>query len=132
MNKEQQIRKQATSDKWEKYVYSQQISQKYPEVSEIIINLNLNYPNAFAIHKKEYTSSFTPTDKACFDIGCINRECLYSDLCIDNEVHNAIYKKQEVYEGSQVCNGYNTFSAYEHKNGTCLTELKYMIRIKYK
>ncbi len=131
MNKEQKIRKEDSANKWEKYTLSKLISEKYPNIIEITLDLKLDYQNAFSVYKKDYTRILKPTERACFEIGCINRECLLSDLTLDSEVHKAISQKLEFYEGHKVCNGYETFSSYEHKNGTCLTRLDYEIRIKY-
>lgn len=131
MNKEQKIRKEDTANKWEKYTRSKLISEKYPNVIEIILDLNLDYQNPFSVHKKDYTRILKPTDRAYFEIGCINSKCLFSDLTLDSEVNHAISKKLEFYDGYRICNGYDTFSNYEHRNGTCLTRLNYEIRIKY-
>lgn len=131
MTKEQKIRKEDSANKWEKYTLSKLISEKYPNVIEITLNLKLDYPNAFSVHKKDYTRILKPTERACFEIDCINRDCLFSDLTLDSEVHKAISQKLEFYKGYRICNGYDTFSSYEHRNGTCLTRLDYEIRIKY-
>lgn len=132
MNKEDKIRQIEANNKSEKRKYSLLISESYPDVLEVSLDLKLDYPNAFNIHKDHLTPKYNPTEKAFFEIDCINRDCISSDLQLDHEVRNAIRQKLEFYEGHKMCNGYNTFSCYERRQGTCMTRLDYEIRIKYK
>ena len=132
MKKEDKIRQTEANIKWEKRKNSTLISKEYPNVLEISMDLNLDHPNAFSIHKDHITLKYNPNDKAYFEINCINRECFQSDLELDTEVRNAISQALEFCEGHKTCNGYNTFSCYEHRQGTCMTGLDYEIRIKYK
>lgn len=132
MKKEDKIRQIDANNKFEKIKYSPLISEKYPNVLEISLDLKFNYPNAFSLHKDHITPKFNPDDKAYFEINCINRECFRSDLELDSEVRNAISQKIEFCEGHKSCKGYNTFSCYEQEQGMCMTELNYEIRIKYK
>ena len=132
MNKEDKTRQTEANNKWEKIKYSSLISDCYPDVMEILLDLKLDYPNAFSIQKDHRTHKYNPTDKAYFEIACINRDCIFSDLQLDNEIRNAIRQKLEFCEGHKICNGYNTFGCYERRQGTCMTSLDYEIRIKYK
>ncbi|MDD2303265.1 MAG: hypothetical protein PHP53_01115 [Prolixibacteraceae bacterium] len=132
MNKEDKIRQTEANTKWEKRKYSSLILENYPNVLEISLDLQLDYPNAFSIHKNHFTPKFNPTDKAYFEISCINKDCLFSDLDLDNEIRNTINQKLDFFKGHKICNGYNTFSCYERKQGTCMTRLDYEIKIKYK
>lgn len=132
MNKEDRIRQREANNKWEKRKSSYFISEIYPEVIEISLDLKFDYPNAFSDHKPLRTTKHLPLDKAYFEIDCINSDCLHSDLRLDNEIRSTIKQKLDFCEGYKICNGYNTFSCYEQNHGTCLTRLDYKIKIKYK
>ncbi len=132
INKEDKIRQADANNKWEKRKYSSLISEIFPNVLEISLNLLLDYPNAFDIHKKQLTSKFNPSDKAYFEISCINKDCLYSDLNLDNEIRDTINKNLDFYKGHKICHGWNTFKCYERRQGTCMTSLDFEIKIKYK
>jgi len=132
MNKESKIRHELANNKWEEMKNSQLISERYPNVLEISIDLKLDYPNAFSDIKKHSTPKYIPTDKAYFEIECPNRECIYSDLSLSYEIRHTVQQKLDLYEGYKICNGYNSFGCSERKCGGCNTRLDYEIRIKYK
>ncbi len=132
INKENKIRQIDFENKLEKRRNSPLISESYPNVETIEINMLLDYPNAFSEHKKRDSKTFLPTDKAYFEISCINKDCVFSDLKLDSEIHNTIFKKLESFKNKKNCNGYNTFSCYERKLGTCMTSLEFEVKIKYK
>jgi hypothetical protein len=132
MNKENNIRQVDANNRWEKRKATSLISEVFPDVLEISFNLNLDYPNAFAIHQKHFSNVFSPIDKAYFEISCINKDCLFSDLSLKDEVYHAVGKKLLFLEGTKTCQGYNTFDCYEEKSSTCMTKLDFEINIKYK
>lgn len=132
MKKEDELRQIEANKKWEKQKNSSLISEIYPNVLEIYLDLRLDYSNAFSAHKEHLTQNFIPSDKAYFEINCINRDCLFSDLDLDNEVRNTIDSKLESDKGTKICHGYNTYSCYRRRQGSCLTRLDFEIKIKYK
>jgi len=132
MNKEDKIRQIEANNRWEKRKYSSLIYEIYPNVKEISFDLHLDYPNAFNVHKQHFTPKFSPTDKAYFEISCINKDCLFSDLDLENEVRDTINKNLDFYKGHKICHGWNTYGCYERKQGTCMTSLDFEIKIKYK
>lgn len=131
-NKEDKIRQADFTNKWEQRKNSSLICESYPNVEKIEIYILLEYPNAFSEHKKTDSKTFLPNDKAYFEISCINKDCIFSDLKLDSEINTAISKKLEFLNDRKICNGYNTFSCYERKSGTCMTSLEFEIKIKYK
>ena len=131
-SKEQKIRYIELNNKLEQRKYSSLISERYPNVEEIKIEMLLDYPNVFSEHKREDSKIFKPHDKAYFEIDCINKDCVFSDLSLDSEVFTAINQQLESFKDRKICHGYNTFSCYERKSGTCMTNLDYEIKITYK
>lgn len=104
------------------------IKLSFPQVQEIILNLNFNYDDSYNGNLKKILN---PTDKAFFRIVCINRDCIYGGFNLSSEIYGMISKKRTKYNGHQVCNGYQDYERYIARNNHCLCRLDYEIEIKY-
>lgn len=131
MKKEDEIRVKEANNNEENRRRRPLISEEFPKVLEISLELKLNYPNAFNLREGHFTSKYSPSDKAYFRVSCINRDCLFSDLELDKEVRDAVRRGLNFMKGIKICNGYNTFGCYEQRQGLCMSKLDYQIEIKY-
>lgn len=131
MKTESEYRREFLKYKFDKKLYCETISIKYPDIVLITLNVKLHYPNALTLAKKEFQLRFYPADKAYFGIECLNPQCCDSDLDLADIIGNMINKNSEFAIGYKVCKGYDTYPNYKQKRGHCLTELEYAIIIQY-
>ncbi|SHN30970.1 hypothetical protein SAMN04488057_118103 [Cyclobacterium lianum] len=128
MNQEAKLRAKMANDFWHSYQNSPSIKSSFPQVQEIILNLNFNYDESY---RKKLKKTLNPNDKAFFQIECINKDCVYGGFNLSSEVRGMISKKVTEYNGHQTCNGYQDFERYKAKDYHCLCKLNYEIEIKY-
>lgn len=128
MNQEAKLRAKIANDFWYSYQNSPSIESSFPQVQEIILNLNFNYDESY---KKNLKKIIKPSDKAFFQIECINKDCVYGGFNLSSEIREIISKNQTEYKGHQTCNGYQDYERYKAKNYHCLCRLDYEIEIKY-
>lgn len=128
MDKETKLREKIANDFWYSYQNSPVIKSSFPQVQEINIDLNFNYDESY---KKNLKKTLNPTDKAFFQIECINKDCVYGGFNLTSDIYGMISKKQTKHNGHQICNGYQDYERYKAKNYHCLCRLDYEIEIKY-
>ncbi|WP_339875093.1 hypothetical protein [uncultured Algoriphagus sp.] len=131
MGKEEKLRQQDSTQKWESFKNSLTISEEFPNVTKIVLKTSLDYPNAFSEAKETSQKEYFSDSKFHFEIECINRDCLYSSLNLNNDLRNAIRSRLKNVHGKVICKGYNTYGCFERKSGRCDTILEFEATIFY-
>lgn len=101
------------------------LSEKFPTVSSIVINLSSTHKAAHPILMKR-TVYFYPDTYAYFHIDCMTKNCENGGYDLTNVVGNLIKKKGGTGEGEMICGGKVPDLSDGHSG------ISYKIRIKYK
>jgi hypothetical protein len=98
------------------------ISEHFPKVSSIVIDVTNSYGKINPITVLR-TLNFWPSSYAYFNIECLSKGCLDGGFDLDQVIAMMVRRHKESREGEIVCDGNNLSS--EHSN------IHYKINIQY-
>ncbi|MBI5187535.1 MAG: hypothetical protein HZA07_00455 [Nitrospirae bacterium] len=118
-NKEKQLAKMG---KKQQRLEAGLISEHFPEVSSIVINMK-NYQKGINPIPIIRAFNFWPTSYAYFNIECLSRDCVDGGFDLDQVITTMIRCHKELGEGELVCDGNNLSSDH--------SSIHYKVTIQY-
>jgi hypothetical protein len=118
-NKEKNV---AKMEKRQQRLDSGLISEHFPEVSSIVINVTNSYGRIKPITVLR-SLNFWPNSYAYFKIECLSKGCLNGGFDLNQVISTMIRSQKDLEEGELVCDGNNLSSG--HSN------IHYKVAIQY-
>jgi hypothetical protein len=112
----------ARREKTQQKLESGLISEHFPKVSSIVIDVTNSYGKINPITVLR-TLNFWPNSYAYFNIECLSKGCLHGGFDLDQVITMMIRSHKKSEEGKLVCDGNNI--SLEHSN------IRYIINIRY-
>ncbi len=99
------------------------ISEHFPEVSSIVINMTNSYGGINPITVSR-TLNFCTNSYAYFNVECLSKDCLDGGFDLNQVITMMIRSHQGLREGELVCDGDNLYPNHSH--------IYYNVTIQYK
>jgi hypothetical protein len=113
---------------WQQQQWTAPMSESYPDVASITIDVKLTDPDGWAGNPAPTQLTFTPDQKAFFQMQCPYRECVRGGFDFSKGVSQAVADPAGRSAGYELCNGWQD----EERIGkhSCMLRADYNITVQ--